>query len=1210
MGFGWRDFFIGAALVAAAFIPGLNATVASMFLAGGLSFIGKAIPKPTLEQQRQGALVQGVSTQNAVRIVYGEARVAGQIVFQDAKGTGLDTPNAHLDIVAALCMGSRAPQGSEAADAFRGMIGGVGPVFFDDYQAFKTEPLEVNLTDGYWKLDPDENLVTFVATGIGDVASFHVAQMWAYLGMRDQVANDYMISRWGSDPRWPWTADHRLQGIAYYVVNAFFRQKKFPRGVPNITSMVRGRRCYDLRLNGGAGGWPFEANSNASLVVRDYLLDPIAGGAVDIEKLNEPSFLVVADRCDEIVTGSDGTPRPRHTINGVVDTNRAVKQNVQDMLRGFQGFLAFEQGEFHLRQKVESIPPVDLILDESNIVGDWSFGTTTIDNRVNLVIGNYVDLTVPSDDPAVDTTMKDQIMQAQYPPEGAENPYVIEDGGIEIPREVDFPFIANKAECEAACRAELLTSRAVVTAALTAHEDAMILALLDKVRVHHPRPQWNMKPFWVEGLGLQADLNVRVALREATQVPLIEPAAIPDEEPQPLPGKPMENLYADGHVWIGAFSNDGGSNTPGMWVFDVLTDERTDLDQLQVTFARGAAYHRDRKEMWVAGVRGTSTPYLDVFDTTTITRKDSYEYDLFDSFNSPAAVEVCPQNGMIFAGFIRLGSGVSNTVSVVEIDPADGEILRAWSPVEFESDAGCEGQAGAPVFSMVWDAAHGVMACALNLGNVWTIDPVTGVHTQMSGPLEGLAAGETSGMVPEQEYVSTDGLIYALRDIRRDVFRYDGTPGGACLTSPGGGPNAPVFVGFGSTLADPGGFALLHLPHLQAIAVSRGHPSILFSDPNANGRVTVFDLDGNILRDFIVGFNPARLSYVPPTDSICAVSWWNQDTEWLKQYLGLAGVLNAPADFPPDQPSDPTAPAPGPGGEIAPGPGGDEPTITAVRDYCVDGITEDAPDSETWSGTIETGAEIDYTDNAAHPGNAVTVRLWPDGADTDLDSPSIEGAVALDGDTVRLKSFEKTVDSTPTLNKPVCPGAPGANERDAFDQFWQVRIKHNAGADWSNTFHVRVRNPRPFITEEESSEPDFPPDPTAAGAPSWASAEVHCVNFYEADDVTIRKVTVDAQLWALSAEGSGKLGIEYLEMNQGERPGDHSPLRTHIIMGTAAKKYTWRIWEVHDAGAKCGGPSSVPDLVRDYYARHVTGPDTRGPLSPVRTLTFVHPGPV
>lgn len=535
----WRDVFIGAALIAASFVPGLNATVASLMLAGGLSFVGKAIPQRTLEQQRQGALVQGASTQNAVRIVYGGARVAGQMQFQEADNDSGDTPNAYLDMVGVLCMGTRVPQqpngggavGDEADDPFNGAIAGAGPAFFDDYQAFRDPPKEVNIAEGWWELDPDGNIYSHAVVDENGNAPAPVAWCWVHLGKHDQAADATMVERWATHEDFPWTEDHRNQGLAYYVVRAFYRAKKFPRGVPNVTIYVKGRRLYDPRPS----LLPWYFSDNSSLVVRDYLLDPIAGGAVELALLNEQSFMTVADRCDEVVPTADGS-RKRHTINGPVDTARSVKSNVQDMLRCFQGYLVFEQGEFHLRQRVDTAAPVDLVLDQSNIVGDWSFGTGDIENRVNQVIANYIDGTVPSTARDVDTIIRDQALQAFYPPEDEENPYVIEDGGIALPREVDFPFINNEAEAVEAARAELLNARAIVTAALTAQESAMVLGICDRVRIHHPRPDWNMKHFWVEGLGLLSDNTVRVAVREISPGDDYGfPAALPPGDPAGSP---------------------------------------------------------------------------------------------------------------------------------------------------------------------------------------------------------------------------------------------------------------------------------------------------------------------------------------------------------------------------------------------------------------------------------------------------------------------------------------------------------------------------------------------------------------------------------------------------------------------------------------------------------------------------------------------------
>ena len=70
----------------------------------------------------------------------------------------------------------------------------------------------------------------------------------AHLGGTDQVADaDLVAAGLG------WTADHRLRGVAYLYVKLTYSRDVFPRGLPNISAVIRGKKLYDPRT--GTTAW-------------------------------------------------------------------------------------------------------------------------------------------------------------------------------------------------------------------------------------------------------------------------------------------------------------------------------------------------------------------------------------------------------------------------------------------------------------------------------------------------------------------------------------------------------------------------------------------------------------------------------------------------------------------------------------------------------------------------------------------------------------------------------------------------------------------------------------------------------------------------------------------------------------------------------------------------------------------------------------------
>ena len=117
-----------------------------------------------------------------------------------------------------------------------------------------------------------------------------------------------------------WTQDHRLRGHAYLHVRLRKDRDKFPLGIPNIRSEMRGKKVFDPRDT------TTKYTNNAALVIRDWLLTPIDRGGIGVpaSRIDDTAFIAAANVCDEFqdvsqiahtVTVTD-TDRDRFTVSG------------------------------------------------------------------------------------------------------------------------------------------------------------------------------------------------------------------------------------------------------------------------------------------------------------------------------------------------------------------------------------------------------------------------------------------------------------------------------------------------------------------------------------------------------------------------------------------------------------------------------------------------------------------------------------------------------------------------------------------------------------------------------------------------------------------------------------------------------------------------------------------------------------------------------
>lgn len=289
---------------------------------------------------------------------------------------------------------------------------------------------------------------------------------------------------------------HRLAGAAYLWVEMFFNPEVYPKGVPTINALVKGVKVYDPRTL--STQW----SDNPVLCVRDYLTNARYGRGIDPLLIDDASFILAANYCDEEVAYNGVDFVKRYTCNGVVETQNSSLDIIKKLLSPCRGLLIFSGGLYKVI--IDKPELAFFTFSEDNIIGGWKIKLGGKNSQFNRMRANFVNA------------------RKEYQPDIAivdSKELREQDSGL-LEIMIDLPFNTDIVRAKAIIAINLKQSRFPISCEFTSTIEALRVEVGDVVYINHKTPGWNThnsgsgKKFRIMRVTLQNNDEVRILANE------------------------------------------------------------------------------------------------------------------------------------------------------------------------------------------------------------------------------------------------------------------------------------------------------------------------------------------------------------------------------------------------------------------------------------------------------------------------------------------------------------------------------------------------------------------------------------------------------------------------------------------------------------------------------------------------------------------------
>lgn len=552
--------FVAPVIVAAVGLVGSAAAIASSALSVaiglGLSFAAQALmPKPKTGVKGGARLNLQIATDAPRDVILGEAATGGQLVYWHVYGSS----NKNLQLVIALA----------------------------------SHPIE-----GITEILIDGEAVTW-NSGTGVVDEYPGMTIKLYDGT--QVAADASLVA-NSGGRW--TSSEIGTGVAYVVIEATYKAKTYPKGIPAFVFRVQGAALYDPRTT-------LTAYTDNSAVIAYNVLRGISyngihliGLRAPVEGISDDDAQAAMNACDEAVSLKAGGTEARYRCGLVVNCDMTNRSIMEAVLASMGGRLIHAGGIYRIQAgvaqtSVAHISDDDLISDEE-LVTVPKFSRSEL---VNAVFGSFADPTI-------------QHKMQPLPPRTSSSDEA-EDGGIRLARTVDLAGVFSGPQGQRLMELERKRARRMLTVQGVFRARWSVLEVGDWVTFTSPRRGYVAKQFEVIKTLVRADQTVELTLRE-TDATIDDWTAATDELDSDAvidlaPGRPGVVAVTPTAVTAIIVAGGGdGAERPGLRVDWTAPDDETVSEIVLEYRKQGDTVALERRisdpeagtYTWVDGVQG------------------------------------------------------------------------------------------------------------------------------------------------------------------------------------------------------------------------------------------------------------------------------------------------------------------------------------------------------------------------------------------------------------------------------------------------------------------------------------------------------------------------------------------------------------------------------------------------------------------------------
>jgi hypothetical protein len=433
-----------------------------------------------------GIQANPTGTEVTLPVVYGKAKVGMSVIDVRQGASDVNT----LALVGAIAVAPESGLGIEAVtDVYFNELRALeNPVFGTNSSGNNPQPFTNTVVKSPWNGNSSS----------GSFGSDFFLEYFLHDGDNSQAKDYALNAQFGT----AWGTNAIGKGVAYLVLWLSYDEAIYTNGVPNVTLELKGMKVLDCQSLGSAAAY----SENPADCIRDFMTSTRYGLGIPVAQIDATSFAAAAAYCDESVTititgGDNVTFADRFTCNGFLLPDDGPLSNLERLLSSCCGRIVREGGKYKLLiRKAQSAETFEL--DRTNIVGDWSFIRTGIDETPNTLVATYVD---------VDLNYTAQ--PVTWPEPKATNTYLAADNGYAVESRLDLPFTENRYMAEMIASQQLLERRADSGCSLVAQREALKLSVGDVVNLTHSTPSFTDEKFWVEAVSLRRDGLVQLALK-------------------------------------------------------------------------------------------------------------------------------------------------------------------------------------------------------------------------------------------------------------------------------------------------------------------------------------------------------------------------------------------------------------------------------------------------------------------------------------------------------------------------------------------------------------------------------------------------------------------------------------------------------------------------------------------------------------------------